>query len=270
MSPAVALLLGVVQGLTEFLPVSSSAHLLIARDLFGVHMSAALDLAFDVACHVGTLLAVLVFFRAELLAMAAAVPGLLNPHAGADARRIRLLILGTVPIVIVGALGGAALEETLRTPAVAASMLAAGAVLLFVAERVGAHTKLERDLTPRDVLLIGAAQAAALIPGVSRSGSTIGTGMLIGYRRQEIARFTFLLSIPAIVAAAAKNGLDLRHETLSRAEFHAFALAMASSAVVGYAAIKFLLRFLADHRLDVFAWYRLALAGVLLALVLAR
>ena len=264
MSLAAAALLGVVQGLTEFLPVSSSAHLIIARQLFGVQMPGSLDLAFDVACHVGTLFAVLVFFWSDLLGMLAALPGFFAARPTEGARTIRLLIVGTIPIVIVGVLGGTVLEETLRTPAVAASMLAAGALLLFAAERLGSQVKGDTDLGPRDVFLIGIAQATALVPGVSRSGVTIGTGMLLGYRRREIARFTFLLSIPAILAAAAKKGLELRHATLSPDERHAFVIAMAASAVVGYVAIRFFLRFLANHRLDVFAWYRLALAAVLL------
>jgi undecaprenyl-diphosphatase len=162
------------------------------------------------------------------------------------------------------------LEETLRTPAVAAATLAAGALLLFAAERVGAHDRGEDRLTVRDALIIGVAQSAALVPGVSRSGATIGTGLLLGYRRPDIARFTFLLSIPAILAAAAKKGLELRHVALAPADLHAFAIGMVTSAVVGYLAIRFFLRFVANHRLDVFAWYRLALAAVLVLILMTR
>jgi undecaprenyl-diphosphatase len=270
LSLLVAALLGVVQGLTEFLPISSSAHLIIARDLFGVHLAEPLDLAFDVACHVGTLAAVIVVFRREILAMARGLPGAFGGAPDAGGRRVRLIAAGTLPVVVVGALGGAAFEDTLRTPAVAAAALALGALLLFAAERATSHTRLEEDLTIRHALLIGVAQATALIPGVSRSGVTIGTGMLLGYRRRDVARFTFLLSVPAILAAAAKNGLELRHVALSRADLQAFAVAMATSGVVGYLAITFFLRFVANHRLDVFAWYRLALAAVLVVLLVSR
>jgi undecaprenyl-diphosphatase len=270
LSPLVAATLGIIQGLTEFLPVSSSAHLIIARDWFGVHMPEQLDLAFDVACHVGTLVAVLAFFWADLLAMLRAVPQALSRRPAAPGRRIQLIVAGTIPIVIVGALGGAALEDTLRTPAVAAAMLAAGAIALFVAERSTAHVRTEEDLTMPHAVIVGVAQAAALIPGVSRSGATIAAGMLLGYKRREIARFTFLLSIPAILAAAAKKGLELRHATLAPAEIQAFAIAMLTSGIVGYVTIKFFLRFLANHRLDVFAWYRLALAALLVVLIVSR
>lgn len=270
MSPLAAALLGIIQGLTEFLPVSSSAHLIIARDLFGVRMSAQLDLAFDVACHVGTLLAVIAFFWPELLGMLGGLAQAFRRHATPAGRRTQLIAAGTLPIVVVGALGGAALEDTLRTPAVAAAMLALGALLLFVAERTAPRPRSESDLTVRDAVIVGVAQSAALVPGVSRSGATIATGMLLGYRRQDIARFTFLLSIPAILAAAAKSGLELRGATLSSGELQAFAIAMAASGVVGYLTIKYFLRFLANHRLDVFAWYRLALAAVLLVLLTNR
>lgn len=270
MSPLAAALLGVIQGLTEFLPISSSAHLIVARDLFGVHMGEPLELAFDVACHVGTLLAVVACFWPELTGMARALPRALDRRPDLDGRRVRLIVVGTLPIVVVGALGGTAVEETLRTPAVAATTLALGAILLFVAERARPHARDESQLTGRDALVIGVAQAAALVPGVSRSGVTIGAGLLLGYRRQEVARFTFLLSIPAILAAAAKNALELQGAALSPGDVQAFAIGIVSSAVVGYLAIRFFIRFVGTHRLDVFAWYRLALAGLLVLMLLWR
>lgn len=274
MSPLSAVLLGIVQGLTEFLPVSSSAHLIIARDLFGLRMNEQLDLAFDVACHVGTLLAVVAFFWVDLVGMIRALPRVFQARPVLGARRLRLIVVGTIPIVIVGALGAGALEETLRTPAVAATALFLGALLLFAAERATPHARSEADLTTRDAILIGLAQSVALVPGVSRSGVTIGTGMLLGYGRRDIARFTFLLSIPAILAAAAKKGLELRHLTASIEERHLFVVSvvigMATSAIVGYLAIRFFIAFLANHRLDVFAWYRLVAAAVLLTLLIAR
>jgi undecaprenyl-diphosphatase len=142
--------------------------------------------------------------------------------------------------------------------------LAAGAFVLFAAERVQSPRRPEGSLTARDAVLIGVAQAAALIPGVSRSGATIGAGMLLGYERQDVARFTFLLSVPAILAAAASKGFELRHATLSLSELHAFAIGIGTSAVVGYLAVKYFIQFVGRHRLDAFAWYRLALATVLI------
>jgi undecaprenyl-diphosphatase len=269
MSALTAVVLGVVQGLTEFLPVSSSAHLILARELFGARLPEHLDVAFDVACHVGTLAAVVAFFWADLLLMLRALPQLFSVR-NASAHRLRMIAIGTIPIVIVGALGGGALEDTLRTPAVAAVTLTLGSLFMFLAERARPHVRSDSAITPRDATLIGMAQAAALVPGVSRSGATIGTGLLLGYHRADVARFSFLLGIPAILAAAAKEGLELRHGALSSSDIQVFLIGMATSAVVGYVAVKFLLRYLANHRLDVFAWYRLALAAILVVWLIRR
>ena len=257
--------LGVVQGLTEFLPVSSSAHLILAREFFGWHTlrDPGAALAFDVACHVGTLLAVLAFFRRDLMALAAAAPRALTGASDPAARRLWLIVIGTVPIVIVGGLiWNDEIQDAVRTPAVAASALLAGAILLLAIERMGRHGGDEQALTWPGALLIGTAQAAALVPGVSRSGATIAAGMALGLRRDVAARFTFLMSVPAIVAAAAKEAFELREVSLPADAAAFFAVGMLTSAVVGYLAVKYFIRFLATHRLDVFAWYRIALAAV--------
>jgi undecaprenyl-diphosphatase len=256
-----AALLGVVQGLTEFLPVSSSAHLILAREFFG--WEASFGLPFDVACHVGTLLAVVVFFRADIMAMLRAVPGAFSPAGGTDARRIWLIVAGTVPVVIVGGLiWSDEIEHATRTPLVAACALIVGAGLLLAIERMSERRKSEDALTIGGALAIGVAQAAALIPGVSRSGATIATGMALGLRREAAARFAFLMSVPAVAAAGAKEALELRHAPIGSQELAGFAVGLVTSAVVGYFTVKYFIRFLAAHRLDVFAWYRVALALV--------
>lgn len=271
MNLAAAALLGVVQGLTEFLPVSSSAHLILARAFFGWDADAAFGLAFDVACHVGTLTAVVAYFRTDLLAMARSIPKLFASAPGPDGRRIQLIVIGTIPVVLVGAfIWSDAIAAATRTPMVAAVALAAGAGLLFAIERVGTHGRDEDALRPGGAFAIGVAQAAALVPGVSRSGATIATGMAMGLRRDVAARFTFLMSIPAVVAAAAKEALDLRHVTIATGDLTVFAVGMVTSGVVGYLAVKYLIRYLASHRLDVFAWYRLALAAVTFMWLAAR
>jgi undecaprenyl-diphosphatase len=264
-----AALLGVVQGLTEFLPVSSSAHLILARAFFGWETDGAFGIAFDVACHVGTLLAVLAFFRADLLRMVTALPRTLGPSNDPDARRVRLIAIGTIPIVIVGALWSDAVD-VVRTPQVAATALLVGAALLLAIERMGRAGRGEEALTPLGALAIGIAQSVALIPGVSRSGITIATGMALGLRREAAARFTFLMSIPAILAAAAKEALELRHAALAPGDGLLFLVGLATSAVVGYLTVKYFIRFLAGHRLDVFAWYRVALAAVTFAWLAGR
>jgi undecaprenyl-diphosphatase len=256
-----AVVLGIVQGLTEFLPVSSSAHLILARAFFGWEVPGSFGLAFDVALHVGTLAAIIAFFGRDVFAMIAAVPSLLAPGGNASARLAQRIVVGTIPVVIVGLTLTDFIENTLRTPAVAAVALAVGAAVMFVAERLGAPRRGEETVSWLEAVAIGCAQASALIPGVSRSGSTIAIGMLLGLRREAAARFTFLLAIPAMIAAAAKETLELRHMPLPDGSATIMAVGVVVSAAVGYLTIKYFLRYLAGHRLDVFAYYRWALAA---------
>ena len=260
MNLPVAALLGALQGLTEFLPVSSSAHLILARSFFGWE-APEFGLAFDVALHVGTLAAILVFFRTDVAAMIASVPTMLSPRATRAGRLARLIIVGTIPAIVAGVLFDDYIEAHLRTPVVAACTLAAGAILMFAAERLRAQQRDERSLTMGDAVLIGTAQASALVPGVSRSGSTISVGMLLGMRRDAAARFTFLLGIPAIAGAGAREAVALAQMRPAADTLVLFVTGIVTSAVVGYLTIKYFLRFLAGHRLDAFAYYRLALAA---------
>jgi undecaprenyl-diphosphatase len=264
-----AVLLGIIQGITEFLPVSSSAHLILARAFFGWEVPPELGLAFDVALHLGTLVAILIYFRTEIFTMVRAIPDALSfplPAAGVSARGdsariIHLIVTGTIPIVIVGLAMTDAVETRLRQPAVAAGALAFGAMAMMVAERLGARTRVEPSLRWWEAVLIGCAQAAALIPGMSRSGSTIVVGMFLGVRRDAAARFTFLLAIPATLAAAGKEALELRHMALGADVAVLFVVGLMVSAIVGYLTIRYFLRFLAGHTMDVFAYYRFALAA---------
>jgi undecaprenyl-diphosphatase len=256
---AAAALLGVVQGLTEFLPISSSAHLILVRAFTGWDPD-RFGLTFDVALHVGTLAAVLLFFRSDLLAMLRALPRAASGAPGPDGRRLQLVVIGTVPIVIVGGVWNEAVEAATRTPAVAATALFAGAMLLFAIERMGRRAAGDEALSVPGAFVIGTAQALALVPGVSRSGATIAAGMAFGLRREAAARFAFLLSVPAVVAAAAKAALDLGRDGWLGLEWPVFAVGMTTSAVVGYVTVKYLIRFLVTHRLDAFAWYRIVLA----------
>jgi undecaprenyl-diphosphatase len=255
-----AILLGAVQGITEFLPISSSAHLILTKAFFGWD-AGRFGLAFDVACHVGTLAAVLVYFRRELLGMVRNVPDAFSRTPSIDGHRIRLIVAGTIPIVIVGLTLADVIEATMRTPAVAATALLLGAGLLLAIERMGTREGDERKLGVGGALLIGAAQATALIPGVSRSGATIAAGMALGLRRDAAARFTFLMSVPAVTAAAAKATLDLRETGFGADEAGLFLAGMAASALIGYLTVKYFVRYLGTHGLDVFAWYRIVLAA---------
>jgi undecaprenyl-diphosphatase len=256
-----AVLLGIIQGISEFLPISSSAHLILARAFFGWETPPELGLAFDVALHLGTLVAILTFFRVDVLSMARALPQTLSATPPPAGRLLQLIAVATLPIVVVGLLFTDRVEEALRQPAVAAGALTIGAVAMLVAERLGPRTRTEAALTWLDAVLIGCAQAAALIPGMSRSGSTIAVGMFLAVRRDAAARFTFLLAIPATLAAAGKESLELAEMQITSDLALLFVIGIAVSGVVGYLTIKYFLRFLAGHRLDVFAFYRLALAA---------
>ncbi|HMC78008.1 MAG TPA: undecaprenyl-diphosphate phosphatase [Vicinamibacterales bacterium] len=265
-----AALLGVVQGLTEFLPVSSSAHLVLARAFFGWNVDeGAFGLAFDVALHAGTLVAILIYFRRDIAVMLAAVPEVLSANRG-PGKVGRLIVIGTIPMVVIGLLLAGWLEDHARTPAVIAVTLALGGVWLLAAERFGARTREEDALTAGGALLVGTAQAAALVPGMSRSGSTISMAMLLGLTRESAARFSFLLGIPAIGAAAAKEGVHLLKTGMTLHDAQLFALGMAVSALVGFLTIKFFLKYLTGHSLNVFAYYRLALAAVTVGWLLTR
>jgi len=256
-----AALLGVVQGLTEFLPVSSSGHLILARAFFGWDPD-RFGLAFDVACHVGTLLAVVAFFRADVARPIAAAPGALTGRDGEWERFGRLIIVGTIPVVIVGGLFADAIEQRVRSPLMVAVMLTIGGIGLIVAERLGRKSRNAGTLGYGEAFAIGVAQSAALAPGISRSGATLTMALLLNIERASAARFIFLLSLPAIVAAAAKEGLNLAKVGLAGIPVTIFAVGVVTSAIVGYITVKFFIRYLANHSLEVFAYYRFALAAV--------
>jgi undecaprenyl-diphosphatase len=262
-----AALLGIVQGLTEFLPVSSSAHLILGRALFGWDAD-ALGLAFDVACHVGTLAAVVAYFWRDLLDMTRA---LATPFAPTRAAALlRLVVIGTVPVVVIAVLFNDFLENTVRTPAATVVTLTLGAIGLLIAERLRATTRDESTISVPEALGFGLAESAALVPGISRSGATITFGMLMGLRRDAAARFSFLLGVPAILAAAAKEGAGLLARGMTGDQQRLFLVGVVTSAVVGYLTVKYFLQYLARHRLDVFAWYRLVLAAIVVVWLVVR
>jgi undecaprenyl-diphosphatase len=279
-----AIVLGVVQGLTEFLPVSSSAHLLVVPWLLGWESP---GLAFDAALHLGTLAAVLVYFWRDLLAMALALPrairrpsAILRSHDPADVMpRLALLIaLGTVPGLLAGLLGGGAIDSLYHPDGVApdrviimiAVALIALALLLLAAERTAQHVRGMASLTVRDAAIVGLAQALALVPGVSRSGATITAGLFRGLTRADAARFSFLLGAPIIAAAGAKGLLDTLTSGLDAGQLGVLAVGLAASALAGFAAIWGLLRYLQRASTAVFIVYRIALGIVLIVLVAVR
>ena len=252
--------LGIVQGLTEFLPISSSAHLILVRELFGWDAGPA-EIPFDVACHLGTLVAVLVYFRRDIAELAVAAPGALAGRTGDAARTGRLILFATAPVVPLGLLLSGHLDR-LRGPAVVAAALAAGAAAMLWADRGGPRPRRASSLSFVEALVLGCAQAAALVPGVSRSGAIITVALLLGLSRPEAARFAFLLGIPAIAGGGLQAARMLGGEGLA-AHGLVLLVGLVTSGVVGYLAVAGLLRYLARHSLAVFAWYRLAVAAVL-------
>ena len=279
-----AVVLGVVQGLTEFLPVSSSAHLLVVPWLLDWEEP---GLAFDAALHLGTLAAVVVYFWRDLLAMARAFPGaIVHPRAvlrsdlpaDVPARMALLIALGTMPALGVGLLGQRAIDAIYHPGegtsdgaivAVAVALIAL-ALLLLVAERVARHVRGMASLTTRDALIIGAAQAGALIPGVSRSGTTITAGLFRGLARADAARFSFLLGVPIVAAAGLKGVLDIVSSGVDAGALGVFSAGLVASALAGFAAIWGLLRYLQQASTAVFIIYRIVLGVLLLVLVLVR
>jgi undecaprenyl-diphosphatase len=256
-----AALLGVVQGLTEFLPVSSSGHLILARAFFGWDPG-RFGLAFDAAVHVGTLIAVVVYFRREVVQLIVAAPGAVTGRDGEWERLGRLIIVGTIPIVIVGGLFGDVIEARIRTPLVVAINLVIGAVGLMWAERLLKREREPLALGYGEALAIGIAQAAALAPGLSRSGATLTVALFLGLRRETAAKFVFLMSLPAVFAVAVKEVMDFSDVGMAGIPVTILAVGLVTSAIVGYVTVKYFVKYLASHSLDVFAYYRFALAAV--------
>jgi undecaprenyl-diphosphatase len=265
-----AVLLGVVQGLTEFLPVSSSGHLLLGQYFLGMDQD-RFGLSFDAAIHTGTVLAVVWFFRKDLLAMARAfVRSLPRPDfSDTEVRMAYLVLVATIPAALIGFLFEDFFATEVRSPWVVVFNLVFVGVLFLVAEAVGRKTRSAFKLGPLGAFGVGLAQAAALVPGVSRSGATITCGLFLGLRREEAARFSFLMSVPVTAAAAGLSLVEAAGEGLDGHEAAMFLAGSACSAVVGYLAIRFLLRFLVNHSLRIFAYYRFALAAVVAIVLLS-
>jgi undecaprenyl-diphosphatase len=263
-----AIVLGIVQGLTEFLPISSTAHLRIVPAFAGWDDPGA---AFTAVTQLGTMAAVLLYFRSDLARITRAwTRSLRDPAARRelDARLGWYILLGTIPIGIFGLVFKDQIETGARDLYLIACALIALGLLLLVAERVASHDRPLEQITTRDGIAIGLAQALALVPGVSRSGATLTAGLFMGLDRTSAARFSFLLSVPAVVLSGALEfGSILSGEEGEHVGLGALALATFLAFVAGYASIAFLLRFLVSHSTVVFVVYRVALGALVLALL---
>lgn len=261
-----AILLGLIQGLTEFLPISSSAHLSLAPVLFGWKDP---GLAFDVALHFGTLIALLWYFRKQWVDLLVASGGIIRTRKldTIEKKRAMFLVVATIP----GAVGGALLEEkaetVFRAPALTAWTLIVMGVILWSVDRVSSQERPLATMRWRDALLIGLAQVIALVPGVSRSGSTITAGRGLRFDRQSSAVFSFLLSMPITAAATVTKGTEVLRADAFTTQVIAGVLA---AAISGWLAIAILLRYVSRHSYGVFAVYRVVLGAAVLLILQMR
>jgi len=257
-----AIVFGAVQGLTEFLPVSSTAHLILLPWFMGWPDP---GLAFDVALHLGTLVALLLYFRADWIALISSALGILRGRTQTPNARMAMLIIGaTIPGAAAGALFEHKVEDALRAPQLIAAMLIVMGLVLVAAEIVGRRKKGLDDLSWGDAITVGIAQAFAIVPGVSRSGSTISAGLFLSLKRDAAARFSFYLSAPIIAGAVAKKTLDILKSGLAVDQLNPFIIGIVASGIVGYLAIAFLMRYLQTHNTYLFVIYRIALGIVVL------
>ena len=264
MSVIEAIVLGLVQGLTEFLPISSSGHLRIVPAMFGWDDPGA---AFTAVIQLGTMAAVIVYFRSDLWRIATSWLGELRvpfAHKSTDAKLGWFILLGTIPISIAGLAFSDQIESGARDLYLIGSALILFSFVMLLAERVGSQQREIAEMGPRDGLFIGVAQALALIPGVSRSGATISAGLLRGFDRTAAARYSFLLSVPAIVLSGLFELREIGGE--DGASAGATIIATVAAFISGYAAIAWLLKYLATHTLTIFVAYRIPLGALVLVL----
>lgn len=262
-----AILLGVVQGLTEFLPISSTGHLIIARDVFGISDTYAL--AFDAMLHLATAAAVILYFFKDIrMLINTALRKLARlPVNESDQVLLTAILVGTIPAGILGLMLESTMETLFRNPLLVAGVLVAGSVLFMYAEWRYLNEPRQGTMTVRKGLIVGAFQALALIPGMSRSGSTIVGGMLLGLSRHDAARFAFLLAIPVILGAGCKKFLELI-SLGGDVAWGAVLIGAVAAFGTGLLAIHFMLSFVRKHTLWPFIWYRIILAGFVAFLVL--
>jgi undecaprenyl-diphosphatase len=264
-----AIILGIIQGLTEFLPVSSSAHLVLVPYLLNWQIDPQINFAFDVLVQLGTLLAVIVYFRKDLIQVIAGfVRALLvrQPFATAEARLGWLLILATIPAGLAGLLVKDLVEAAFNSPQISAAFLFVTAALLISSDRFGQHSRGLDKINTLDAVAMGLLQALSIFPGVSRSGATISAGLFRHLDRRAAARFSFLMSIPIMLAAGLLAALDLIKIPGFASMLPVIAAGFIAAAVVGYLAIQWFLGFLQKHSLTAFAIY-CAAAGALVLIV---
>lgn len=262
-------ILGLIQGIAEFLPISSSAHLIIFRDIFGIGVSMPknMELAFDVALHLGTLLAILVFFFQDFWNMA--IKGLTKGVKDADGKILWYLVAATIPAAIVGVLFEEKIENVIRSNyiLIAFALIIMGVIIYYV-DKVCKQEKEIKDMSLKDAVLIGCSQVFALIPGFSRSGTTIAAARVLKLDRESAAKFSFFLSAPVVCGAVFLQLIKEGTIDLILANLSTFLMGVVTSFVIGIICIKYLLKYLKKHDFKVFMIYRIILALIVLAVVM--
>lgn len=265
------LILGFVQGIAEFLPISSSAHLIIFRDIFGIGsgMSANMNLTFDIALHFGTLLAIGVFFFKDFIKMIQ--KGFTKGVKDDDGKILWYLVAATIPAAIVGVLFEEAIENVVRSNyVVIAIALAVMGIIIYLADKFSKKTKTIKKMTLKDAILVGCSQVFALIPGFSRSGTTIAAGRVLGLDRESAAKFSFFLSAPVVLGAVCLQLIKGTAFSVIAANLGTFILGILVSFVIGLLCIKYLLKYLQKHNFKIFMIYRVVLAAVVLIYIFVR
>ncbi len=268
-----SIILGIIQGLTEFLPISSSGHLVLAHNLLGWQET---GLVFDVALHLGTLVALVVFFFKDWRKIIC--ESFLNPKNWQRTKKLNtnhyslftLIIVGTIPAATIGFFTESVIETVFRSSWIVISMLVGIGLLFILTERIAKKQKELGKINIFDSIIIGFAQALALIPGVSRSGITITAGLARGIKREQAARFSFLLATPIILGAGMKKMYQLFKLGFSADQKIIYLVGFLTSFIVGFFTIKYLLKFLQNHKLNIFAYYRFILAFIALLILILR
>lgn len=259
------IVLGIIQGIAEFLPISSSAHLIIFRDVFGVgsFISGNMEMSFDIALHFGTFLAILVYFIKDFLKMIA--KGFTKGVKDDNGKMMWMIVVATIPAAIFGVLFEDKIDELVRTNYVLIALcLAIMGIIIKYTDKLSKDTRGFKDMTFKDAILIGCAQVCALIPGFSRSGTTISMARVLKINRSDAARFSFYLSAPVVLGAVAIKLLKGEMISLITNAPVTFIIGVVVSFVSGMICIKFLLTYIKKHDYNIFMWYRLILALLVL------
>ena len=265
------LILGFIQGIAEFLPISSSAHLIIFRDIFGIGagISSNMELTFDVALHFGTLLAIGVFFFWDFIKMIQ--KGFTKGVKDEDGKILWYLIAATIPAAIVGVLFEDAIENVIRSNYIVIALaLAIMGIIIYLADKYSKQNKTIKKMTLKDAIIIGCSQVFALIPGFSRSGTTIATGRVLGLDRESAAKFSFFLSAPVVLGAVVLQLIKGSTWNVIVANMSTFLLGIFVSFVTGLLCIKYLLKYLQKHNFKIFMIYRVVLAIIVVLYITIR